>query len=160
MIALGHQNQPGEPEGTRANRLARRTIRFRTIVAGVLLAAFFAVAVGGETASLTVVNQTAHVVRVVVSGKIFPAVVPGARVTYESGGAATVSARVSYAPGQGVEGSAERSFPLSPAAGVSSSDYSVVFGCRMGGTVTAPASGGATMWNVTPDTLAVTKPLP
>jgi hypothetical protein len=130
-------------------------VRSRAIVATALLAACFAVAIGGETASLTVVNRTPHVVQVVVAGKTFPRVVSGARATYESSGAATVSAKVSYAPGQGVEGSAERSFALTPhhAAGVSSSDYTVYWGCRMGGTITSPASGGPTMWNVTADSL-------
>ena len=148
---MGHHDDPGAPEGTRASRPARGTVRSRAIVATALLAAFFAVAVGGETASLTVVNRTPHVVRVVVAGKTFPSVVPGARATYESSGPATVSARVSYAPGQGVEGSAERSFVLYAAS--SSSDYSVYWGCRMGGTITSPQGGGPTMWNVTADTL-------
>jgi hypothetical protein len=129
-------------------------MRSRTIVAIALLAAFFSLGVGGETANLTVANLTPHAIRVVVADKTFPSVAPGARATFESSGAVTVSAKVSYLPGQGVEGSAERSFALSSFVIASSPDYGLFFGCRMGGPVTSPVSGGPVFWNVTADTLA------
>lgn len=153
---MGHPNRLSAPEGTRAERPARRTMRSRTIVATALLAAFFSLGGGGETANLTVANLTPHTVRVVVADRTFPGVAPGERATFESSGSVTVSVKVSYTPGQGVEGSAERSFALSPYHAViaSSPDYGLYWGCRMGGPITSPASGGPMLWNVTPDTLA------
>jgi hypothetical protein len=133
-------------------------MRSRTIVATALLAAFFSLGVGGGPASLTVANLTPHTLQVVVAGKTFSNVAPGSRATFESSGAVTVNVKVkvSYTPGQGVEGSAERWFALSPyhPPGASSPGYSMYFACRMGGAITSPASGGPMLWNVTADTLA------
>jgi len=129
-------------------------MRSRSIVATALLAAFFSLGVGGETANLTVANLTSHTVRIVVADKTFPSVAPGAKARFESSGVGTVSAKVSYLPGQGVEGSAERSFALSSYVIASNPDYGLFFGCRTGGPITSPASGGSVLWNVTADTLA------
>ena len=151
---MGRHDRLGAPEGTRAERPARRAMRSRTIVATALLAALSSLGVGGETASLTVANLTPLTVRVVVADQVFPSVAPGAKATFQPGGAVTVSAKVSYLPGQGVEGSVERTFALSSFVIVSNPDYGLFWGCRMGSPVTSPASGGSVLWNVTADTLA------
>ena len=88
---MGHHHRLGAPEGTRAERPARRTMRSRTIVATALLAAFFSLGVGGGTANLTVANLTPHTVRVVVADKTFPSVAPGAKARFESSDPVTVS---------------------------------------------------------------------
>jgi hypothetical protein len=121
----------------------------------VLLSACFAIAIGDETASLTVTNRTSHVVTVVVADRTFPAVAPGAGVTYQSSGPATVRVDVSYAPGQGMEGSVRRSFHLSSYHPATTSGTTVYWACSMGSTITSPAGGGPIMWQVTADTLAV-----
>jgi hypothetical protein len=154
---MGHHFRMGAPEGTRADGPARRTTRPRTVVAIALVAALFSLGVGGGTVNLTVANLTPHAIRVVVADRIFPGVAPGEKATFESRGAVTVSAKVSYLPGQGVEGSAERSFALAPYNVViaSNPDYGLFFGCRAGGgAITSPASGGPVFWSVTADTLA------
>jgi hypothetical protein len=117
----------------------------------VLLSAAFAVAIGGETARLVVSNLTTHVVTVVIGDEAHSGVAPGERVTCGSRGPATVIVRVSYAPGQDVEGSVERSFLISGAA--SSSSGSFFFGCRMGDAI-VDGGGEPIIWNVTADTLA------
>jgi hypothetical protein len=61
--------------------------------------------------------------------------------------------KVAYASGQGITGSAERSFAIAPSHPAAYSSY-VYWGCQMGGTLTSPASGGPMVWSVTPDTLA------
>lgn len=121
----------------------------------VLLCASFAVAIGDESASLTVSNQTPHVVTIVVADKTFPDVAPGTRATYQASGPATVNAKVSYAPGQGVQGSAERSFHLSSVHAEATSGTTVYFACRTGSMITSPAGGGPVSWSVTADTLTV-----
>lgn len=119
-----------------------------------LLCASFALAIGDPGVSLTVTNMTPHVVTVVVADKTFPRIAPGGEATYRSGDSATVSAVVSYAPGQGVEGSAQRSFHLAPYHPATSSGTSVYFACSTGGLITSPATGGPMQWKVTADTLA------
>jgi len=101
---------PGSPEGTRV-----RTSNGRPLSAGLsailaLLCLSFAVAIGGAAGSLTVENQTTHVVNVVIGDQTFANVAPGAEAVYRSGAAGTVNVTVSYASGQGVQGSAQRSF--------------------------------------------------
>jgi hypothetical protein len=119
-----------------------------------LLCASFAIAIGEDTASLTVTNLTSHVVTIVVADKTYPAVASGARVTYASRDSATVGVDVSYTPGQGVTGSARCSFLFAhyqPATGYGSSSY---IACYYNGGITSPAIGGPVLWNVTADTLA------
>jgi hypothetical protein len=111
----------------------------------------FAVAIGGETAQLRVENLTPRTVDVVVGDRSFPGIAPGASATYAGSGGATVLVRVAYAPGQGVEGTAERSFYL-PAHG-SSSGTTVYWACFTSSGPTAPAVPGPVYWKVTPDTL-------
>ena len=116
-----------------------------------LLSASVAVAIGGEPASLSVANQTPHVLHVVVAEKTFPSVAPGARATYVASRAATVGVTVSYAPGQGVEGSTQRSFHLTPGPGGPASGTTFYFACA---TTTSPVDGDLLLWKVTADTLA------
>jgi len=152
---MGRQNRLGAPEGTRGHSPSRRSLREGPLGAIVLLCACFAIAIGDEPVSLTVTNQTSHVVTVVIADKTFPAVAPGAGAAYQTSGPATVSATVSYVPGQGVEGSVQRSFHLSSYHAATTSGTTVYWACTTGGTITSPATGGPIMWKVTPDTLAL-----
>ena len=143
----------GAPEGTRARLPAHDPERAGAFAAIVLLSTLLAVAIGDETASLTVINGTPRVIDVVVAQQTFSNVVPGGRVTYRSGRAATVKAAASYAAGQGVAGSAERSFALAPSHPATGGGY-VYWGCTTGGAIVSPATGGPMEWSVTADTLA------
>lgn len=129
-------------------------MRTASLAALGLLCACFAIAIGEQTASLTVKNLTAHTIVVAVEDQTFPRVPPGSRVVYQSGVAATVHVDVSYAPGQGVEGSVQRSFYLAPYHPPITSGTTVYFACTTGGTIVSPATGGPMTWQVTPDTLA------
>jgi len=150
---MAQPHSAGAPEGTRAAHAIRHVKHAGPIVAIALLCALFAVAAGDEAVRLTVANATPHLLDVVVAGKTFPRVAPGGHAVYESSGAATVAVKVAYASGQGITGSAERSFAIAPAHPATYGSY-VYWGCQMGGTLTSPASGGPTTWSVTPDTLA------
>jgi hypothetical protein len=130
-------------------------MRAATFGAVALLAACFAVAIGGEQPSLTVTNLTSHVVTVVVADKTFPSVAPGAEAKYQSSGPANVNATVSYAPGQGVEGSARRSFQLNAYAPTNAPGTTVYWSCTTSGFINSPAPGAPCVWKVTADTLAV-----
>lgn len=151
---MGRPNRLGAPEGMRVDNLLRRRMRAGSLAALVLLCACFAIAIGDETVSLTVSNLTPHVVTVVVADRTFPRIAPGADATYRASGAATVTAKVSYAPGEGIEGSAQRSFLLSPYHPSVNSGTTVYFACTTGNAIVAPASGGPMQWKVTADTLA------
>jgi hypothetical protein len=126
-------------------------MRTGSLGAILLLCVSFAIAIGDETANLTVKNLTSHVVTIVVADKTYSAVAPGAAVTYASSDSATVVVDVSYAPGQGVSGSAQRSFffaHYNPSTGT-------YLACAFNGGITSPGTGGVIVWNVTADTLAV-----
>jgi hypothetical protein len=120
----------------------------------VLLCASFAIAIGDETATLTVKNLTPHIVTIVVADKTFPAVASGAAVTYTATAPDTVGVDVSYAPGQGVSGSAQRTFQLLYFRGATGYGTTSYFACVVNGGITSPAIGGPVLWNVTADTLA------
>ena len=151
---MGHQRL-GSPEGMRADNSSRRTRHAGPIAALAVIAALCSVAIGDETAILTVTNHTAHRVDVVVANQTYPNIAPGKDATYSSSAATTVSVTVAYAPGQGVDGSAQRSFQLEPyhAASVSSSGYGFYLACSSGGRIVSPAYGGPMHWSVTADTL-------
>ena len=152
---MGRHSRLGSPEGTRADSPSRRRVRASSLGAVLIVSACFAIAIGDETANFTLTNLTPHVVTVVVADKTFPAVAPGAEVTYQSSGSVTVAVDVSYVPGQGVGGSVQRSFHLSPYHPATTSGTTVYWACTTGGMITFPESGGPVMWNVTADTLAV-----
>jgi len=153
---MARHRLPGTPEGTRAGSSYRRALGTASLGAIVLLCACFAIAIGDETASLTVANRTAHVVTVVVANKTFPAVTPGSEVTYRSSGTSnsTVSAKVSYAEGQGVEGTVQRSFLLVASTPGTTYGTGVYWACQVGGPIAAPVRPAPVYWSVTPDTLA------
>lgn len=130
----------------------RRLRLSRSLAAIGLLSALVTVAIGEPTAQLSVQNRTTHAIQVVVRDRTFERVAPGAMVTYESSVAETVSATASYVPGQGVEGSVQRTFVISPAHGVDSGT-TVYFACSTTGSI-APISGGPVFWRITADTLA------
>ena len=123
-------------------------MRTASLGAIVLLCASFAVAIGKDTPSLTVRNLTPHVVTIVVADKTYSAVASGAEVAYASNDSATVVVNVSYAPGQGVSGSARRSFYLAHSGSVT------YVACYFDGGITSPAPGPPVLWSVTADTLA------
>jgi len=148
-------SRSGSPEGTRASSPHCRGTHTASLGAIVLLCAGFAIAIGEETARLTVTNQTTHVVTIVVADKTYPAVAAGAAITYTSGDSATVAVDVSYAPGQGVEGSARRWFHLEHAHPATAHGGYAYFACGFNGGITAPATFGPVLWTVTADTLSV-----
>ena len=123
------------------------------LLAIVLFSGIIAVAIGGEPARLVIVNSTPHVVRAVIADRMPLDLEPGARTTFESGRAANVPVKVSYAPGQGVEGNASRVFHLAPPAAAAASGGYVYFACRTSSSIVAPAAGEPTTWSVTADTL-------
>jgi hypothetical protein len=98
------------------------------------------------------VNRTGHVVRVVISDRTYPAVAPGTQVRYQRSGPATIPASVSYLAGQGVAGSATRSFQF-VGGSTTTSTTTVYFACSSGGMI-APVSPSVLTWTVTADTLA------
>ena len=147
-------NCPGSPEGMRANTPSRRRLHTGSLGAILLLCSSFAIAISDETANLTVTNLTSHVVTIVVADKTYPAVAAGAAVTYASRDSATVVVGVSYAPGQGLDGSARRTFHLERAHPSTGQGGYAYFACAYDGGITSPATGGPVLWNVTADTLA------
>jgi hypothetical protein len=152
---MGRKERLGSPEGMRADIPSRHTMRAGSLGALALLLTCFAVAIGNDTPSLTVTNRTSHVITVVIADQTFPALAPGARATYQSSGPDTVSVHVSYAPGQGVEGSAQRSFRLVPNHPGTASGTTVYWACAMNSTTTSPLRGGPVTWDVTEETIAV-----
>ena len=147
------RNRHGSPEGTRAHRPSNRTRRAGPVIALALFAVLVTVAIGDETARLTVENHTPHGIKVVVGDRTFPGVAAGSRATYEASGADTVVVIVSYLPDQGVEGRAQRTFMLSPYH-PPTYGTTVYFACSTTGNIIAPATGGPVVWKVTADTLA------
>jgi len=123
-------------------------IVLRLAAALLLLALIVNVTVGGDVGRLTVINKTDHYVHVIVDGDPFLYVSPGAGAIFEKEGYSTVIASVFYSPGQGVSGSAEREFVISPYDPSSTGcDWSTLE-CT-----TSPSTGGAHSWEVTADTL-------
>jgi hypothetical protein len=152
---MGRHSRLGLPEGMRADTPHRRWMRTGSLGVILLLCASFAIAISDETANLTVTNLTPHLVTIIVADKTYQAVASGAAVTYAARDSATVGVDVSYVPGQGVIGSAQRSFHLAhyqPATGYGSSTY---IACAYNGGITSPATGGPVVWHVTADTLVV-----
>ena len=119
-----------------------------SLAAIVLLCAGFAIAIGDETANLTVMNRTKNVLTIVIANKTYKAVAAGAGVTYASGDSA-VGVTASYAPGQDVTGSAQRTFVLKHAS-THQGSYTYI-ACGVNAPITSPAP---ILWDVTADTLA------
>jgi len=148
---MGPIDRASSPERTRADRKPHRRLRTGSLAAVVVLAASFAIAIGDENSSLTIKNQTHHVVTVMVEQQAFPSVPPEGEAIYRGKGGSTVHAKVAYAADQGIEGSVERSFAMAIAA--SSSGSSVYWACSFNGGVSSPKVNPL-VWNVTADTLA------
>ena len=130
-------------------------MRTASLGAILLLCAGFAIAIGDDAARLTVTNQTAHIVTIVVADKTYPAVAAGAAITYASGDSATVAVDVSYAPGQGIDGGASRRFHLEHAHPPTGPGGYAYFACAYNGGITSPAVFGPVQWTVTAESLAV-----
>lgn len=112
----------------------------------VLLCAGFAIAIGDETARLTVTNRTPKILTIVIADRTFESVAAGKAVTYASGDPDTVAVKASYAAGQGVTGSASRTFHLVAHQG----SYTYI-ACAVNAGIPSPAP---VAWDVTADTLA------
>ena len=110
------------------------------------------ISIGADIARLTVINETEHYVHIIVDGDPFLYVSPGSGATFEKEGYSTVVAKVFYAPGQGIEGSVERSFVIAPYEPESTGCDWVTFECE-----TTTASGGPRSWTVTADSLAASE---
>lgn len=143
------------PSVRRPERRRKATPRFllRTAIAVLLLALVVNITVGGDIARLTIANQTDHFLHVIVDGEPFLYVSPGAGATFEREGYSTVIAKVFYAPGQGVSGTAERTFAIAPYEPASTGCDWANLECE-----NTAASGGPRLWEVTPDTLRVAAP--
>ncbi len=127
---------------------ARAGARLRAGLVLLMVCAGISVTFGSDRSSLTVYNKTGRFLHVIIQGKSFLYISPGASARYETEGAATVAVTAFYAPGQGVVGSASRSFRIYPWRPEST-------GCDWTTTTctTRPSSGGPALWEVAPDTL-------
>jgi len=119
-----------------------------SLAAIVLLCAVFAIAIGDETANLTVMNRTKNILTIVIANRTYKTVAAGAGVTYASGDSA-VGVTASYAPGQDVTGSAQRTFVLKHAS-THQGSYTYI-ACGVNAPITSPQP---ILWDVTADTLA------
>lgn len=148
MKGSGSPAPRGSDGGRRRLPVLKVALRAATVV--LLLAFFVDVSSGGDVGRLTVVNDTEYYVHVIVDGDPFLYVPPGAGAVFEKEGYSRVVAKVFYSPGQGVSGSAERTFTVSPYDPAST-------GCEWNNMecTSTPPSGGPLSWEVTADTLAV-----
>jgi hypothetical protein len=139
----------------RVESATHRVAHAGPLAAVVLLAALCSIAIGDEPASLTVSNLTPHRVDIVMSERSFRNIAPGASAAYTAAGTDTVRVKVTYSAGQGIEGSAERSFVITSfqAAGVAHSGGGSYLACSMGDGVIWPREHPM-QWAVTADTLA------
>ena len=107
---------------------------------------------GDDNAVLTIMNLTSHYLHIIVNGDPYLYVFPGTSVTAESEGPTDFIVKAFYAPAQGIKGSAMRTIRVAPYRPSSTGcDYSSTGGCECS---TNPATGGAALWEITPDTLA------
>jgi hypothetical protein len=121
----------------------------RSAASALLLALFVGVGTGSDVGRLTVVNDTEHYVHAIVDGSPFLYVPPGGGAIFEKEGYTRVVAKVFYSPGQGISGSAERTFTVAPYDPGSSGCAWTTLECT-----STPSSGGPLLWEVTADTLA------
>lgn len=106
---------------------------------------------GDDNAVLTIMNLTGYHLHIIVNGDPYLFISSGASVTVESEGPTDFVVNAFYAPAQGIKGSATRSIHVAPyRAATSGCDYSSSGGCECS---TNPATGGAVLWEITPDTL-------
>ena len=151
MKGSGRFITPGGGAGHQHAPLVK--IALRTATTLLLLALFVGVSTSSDVGRLTVINHTEHYVHVIVDGEPFLYVHPGAGAIFEKEGYARVVAKVFYSPGQGISGSAERTFTVAPYEPYSSGCDWHTLECT-----TTPASGGPLSWEVTADTLAAQPP--
>ena len=116
-----------------------------------LLALSVGISVGDEKARLSVLNSTGHYLHVIVDESSYLYLAPSSAATHEADGYSVFLVKVFYAPGQGVSGEAERTFRVAPYEPPGT-------GCRYSGRdgftcAQEPSTGGAQLWEVTPDTL-------
>jgi hypothetical protein len=144
------------PAGTRTRSELPSRRGVAPLIAILTACALFSVAIGDETATLTVTNLTPHPLDMVIAGRTYDAVAPGAAVMWSASRATLVQVKVAYPPGQALDGAAERFFYVAPyhAAYVAGSGGGFYFACSTGGSITHPATGGPVQWGVTSDTLA------
>jgi len=149
------ESRPVPPRGERHARRRAPCVKIilRSATILLLLALFVDVSTGGDIGRLTVVNDTEHYVHVIVDGSPFLYVPPGAGAIFEKEGYARVVAKVFYSPGQGISGSAERTFTVAPYEPSSTGCEWHTMECT-----TTSASGGPLSWEVTADTLAALPP--
>lgn len=132
----------------RSREPSDRRLRAVSLGAIVLLCAAFTIAIGDETARLTVMNRTPNVLTIVIADRTWKSVPAGAGVTYSSTGSDTLAVTASYAPGQDVTGSVQRSFFFVSTHPQGSYTY---IACGVNAPIVTPIP---IQWNVTADTLA------
>jgi hypothetical protein len=100
----------------RVHDTGRRTARYVpypvTILAALLVLLPYSASYGDTAGNFTLVNKTSHYLHVIIGSTSFAFVAPGRSVAQEVGAPSVVLVDVAYSPGQGITGSASRSFDL------------------------------------------------
>ena len=111
----------------------------------------YTVTFGDEEGTLTVYNQTLHFIHILMNNDPYLYVGPGRSTSFTTDQQTTVYVQAFYAPGQGVEGSAQSSFIIGGTVykGDCSSGKSTC--------ATDPAFASAS-WTITTDTLVAEQP--
>jgi hypothetical protein len=130
------------------NRILMRVLR----IAVFLLFVPYTVTFGDEEASLTVYNHTLHFIHVIMNNDSFLYVGPGRSASFTTEGPVTVYVQAFYAPGQGIEGSAQSSYIIG--------GTTVVSDCNSGtSTCSTDPTAASASWTITADTLAANPPM-
>lgn len=85
-------------------------VRPRTVLAVFLFLLPYAVSSGSDGARFTLINRTDYFLHAVIDNETFVYIPPGVSITRQTSGLYSVSAEVTYSPGQGKTGSASRIF--------------------------------------------------
>lgn len=115
-------------------------------IAALLLFIPYTVTFGDEESTLTIYNRTVHFIHVIMNNDPYLYVGPGRSVTFSTEDQTTIYVQAFYAPGQGIEGSAQNNFIIGGTV--------VVSECNSGTNTcsTDPAFSSAS-WTLTADSL-------
>jgi hypothetical protein len=83
-----------------------------TILASLLILLPYSASYGDAGGNFTLVNRTSHYLHVIIGSRSYAFVAPGRSVAQEVGAPSVVLVDVVYSPGQGIAGSASRSFEI------------------------------------------------
>jgi hypothetical protein len=111
----------------------------------------YTVTFGDSEGTLTVYNETLYFIHVIMNNDSYLYVGPGRSSTFATDEQTTVHVQVFYAPGQGIEGSAQNNFVIG--GNVYKSD------CTSGtNTCSTDPEFASASWTITPDTLVAELP--